>query len=127
MSIMSRAPGRAQRQLLKITLVVALTAYAFGQDAGTTARVSTGRQAVAAMADPSVSLILLEVDWISIYEADCPPNAPVLITRNLTLRGNAARATTLDMNFLRHKVRSCLVASQARPDPTLPMRLACLT
>lgn len=88
--------------------MVALNTYAFGQDDVSIARVSSGRQTVAAMANPSVSLILLEAEWMTLYEADCPPNAPVLITRNLTLRGNAARPTTLNLNFLRHKVRLCL-------------------
>ncbi|KXZ42161.1 hypothetical protein GPECTOR_193g318 [Gonium pectorale] len=70
--------------------------------AGLTITCSSGAQLAAAMASPDVDTVFLPVD-VALHNQDW--DALVVLHHNFTVMGTAKRPVTLDMNFVRGKVR----------------------
>lgn len=77
---------------------------AFEDASNLAVEVRNGQQLAAALRDTRAGTIRLLGDWLQMGEADVPWATPVLITRNVTLRGNGRRPTALDLSYLKHKV-----------------------
>ncbi|PNH02880.1 putative serine/threonine-protein kinase [Tetrabaena socialis] len=66
---------------------------------------SDGRALSAALADPSVTTVLLPDDCV-LRDSDFSGFAlPLVLRRNFTIMGSASRPVTLDLGFVGHKVR----------------------